>query len=66
MPLRFEKPEFFMVWTKRGHVPRKMHLTEIDANKEAVRLSVANPGKKFIVLSAATKFWLDAEQEKAA
>jgi hypothetical protein len=50
-----ESCDFFMVWTKTGHKPRKVHATREIAEAEAARLAGLNPGKKFIVLHAYTK-----------
>lgn len=51
-----EPCEFWMVWTKTGHLPRVFHQTEAAALAEAERLARHRlPGKKFIVLRAYTK-----------
>jgi hypothetical protein len=51
-----EAADFYMVWTKTGHVPRKTHDGFDSAEKEATRLAALHPGKKFIVLKAVAKY----------
>ena len=52
MPDLITEPcEFWMVWTKTGHIPRRMHNTQAEAEAEADRLASLKPyGKKYIVL----------------
>ena len=47
--------DFYMVWTKTGHRPRRVHGLKETAEAEAERLAAETPGKKFIVLHAYTK-----------
>jgi len=54
--LTVELVEFWYVWTKTGHKPHHKHDTEAEACHEATRLAILNPGKKFIILKAQTKF----------
>lgn len=57
--LLFEYPnDFYMVWTKTGHVPRFTHSSFKAASDEASRLARQTPGRKFIVLKAVAKFHL--------
>lgn len=56
-----EPAEFYMVWTRKGHVPRFTHETREGADTEAARLAEQNPGKKFIVLQAVQKVSYDLE-----
>lgn len=51
-----EPANFFMVWTKTGHLPRRMHDDFAGAENEAQRLARMHPGKKFIVLKAVAKY----------
>lgn len=53
--VKHETPEFYMVWTKKGRIPRMAHHTRAKAEAEAERLALLNPGKKFIVLQAVNK-----------
>lgn len=64
--MKYEYPEFYFVWTKKGHVPRKTHTTGEKAMKEAERLAKLHPGRKFIVLKAVTKVSVDAPEREAA
>lgn len=57
-----ETCDFHMVWTKNGRVPRFRHNTEAEADKEAERLALLNPGRKFIVLHATHKVAAPADQ----
>ncbi len=57
-----EDCDFHMVWTKNGRVPRFRHNTQVDADKEAERLALLNPGRKFIVLHATHKVAAPADQ----
>lgn len=51
-----EEVEFYFVWTKTGHIPRKVHQTLADAEAEADRLAGLRPhGKKYIILRAIRK-----------
>lgn len=46
-----EPCEFWFVWTKTGHIPRRCHNTQAEAEAEADRLAGLLPhGKKYIVL----------------
>lgn len=48
--------EFWFVWTKTGHIPRRCHNTQAEAEAEADRLARLIPhGKKYIVLRAYRK-----------
>lgn len=54
--LIIEQVEFYYVWTKTGHVPRRAHSTQAAAEAEADRLASLTPhGKKYIVLRAYRK-----------
>ena len=55
VPVQEEPVEFFMVWTKWGHAPRRTHNTREVAQAEAGRLARLYAPKKFIVLQAVTK-----------
>lgn len=61
-----EPVEFWMVWTKTGHSPRKTHTTGAAAETEALRLAALHPGKKFIVLRAVSKLSFAAPEAVAA
>lgn len=50
-----ETVEFYMVWTKKGNKPRRVHRTLESAVQEAQRLSGIHPDQKFIVLKAMSK-----------
>ena len=54
-----EDADFFMLWTKTGHLPRYRHATFDLAATEAERLARENPGKKFIVLKAVAKYHVE-------
>ena len=58
-----EPADFYMLWTKTGHLPRFRHGTREGAMAEAIRLATENPGKKFIVLQAVEKVHFEAEPE---
>ena len=60
-----EETTFFMVWTKKGHVPRFTHNTRAEAEAEADRLAAQAPGKKFVVLQAVSKVHVPAEPVSA-
>ena len=60
-----EPTDFYMLWTKTGHRPRHTHDTREDALTEAARLAAANPGKKFIVLHAVQKVYVQPRAELA-
>ena len=51
----WEYPQFYFVWTKRGHVPRYAHSKFSVACAEAKRLAAKHPGEKFIVLGSISK-----------
>jgi hypothetical protein len=51
-----EPVDFFMVWTKTGYAPRRIHDDFQIAAAEAQRLAKQHPGKKFIVLKAVAKY----------
>lgn len=54
--LIIEACEFWFVWTKTGHIPRKAHNTQASAEAEADRLASLKPhGKKYIVLKGFRK-----------
>lgn len=54
--LIIEDCEFWFVWTKTGHIPRRCHNTQTEAEAEAERLARLVPhGKKYIVLRALRK-----------
>jgi hypothetical protein len=59
--LHEEAVEFWFVWTKKGHIPRHSHTTRDEAEKEAERLALINPGRKYIVLGAEKKIVAIAE-----
>lgn len=42
---------FFFVWNEHRSLPRHKHFTEQEANAEAHRLALANPGEEFHVLA---------------
>ena len=65
MSYQHEKTEFYMVWTKGGHAPRKSHDTFERAEKEAIRLAQASPGRKYIVLQAVGKYHVPAQETSA-
>lgn len=52
------------VWTKSGHRPRFFHQSRAKAEREALRLAAANPGKNFHVLHMVAKFGIEAAQEQ--
>ena len=56
--VREDPSTFYMVWTKTGHVPRKTHDSYQDAATEAARLAKQNQGKKYVVLKAVAKFYV--------
>lgn len=64
--LKMEPAEFWFVWTKHGHVPRRTHDTAASAEAEATRLAAKCPGKKFIVLRAYAKFSVKPAPAEAA
>jgi hypothetical protein len=64
--LEIETAEFWFVWTKTGHMPRKAHETLDAAETEATRLARLQPGKKFIVLQAVSKFRVTPEAAQDA
>lgn len=43
---------FWMVWNEGGGTPRRRHTFRNDAEREADRLALANPGQRFYVLIA--------------
>ena len=54
--------EFYFVWTKMGHIPRRCHDTLESAQAEASRLASLIPhGKKYIVLRAVSKHHFNDE-----
>ena len=65
LPVREENVDFWMVWTKTGRSPRFTHNTEEAAVREAQRLALKHPGKKFIVLWARRKFSARQQQPEA-
>lgn len=48
--------KFWMVWCVNGGVPRYMHWSKQDAEKEAKRLASISPGKTFAVLACVSAF----------
>ena len=54
--VRLERSHFFWVWTKAGHIPSRFHKTLPEAEREAIRLALKHPDRKFIVLQALGKF----------
>lgn len=62
--LRLEAVDFWLVWSKHGHLPRVTHHTEAAAVREAERLARKHLGRKFIVLRAIHKISLPAEQKE--
>lgn len=63
--MSFEPVDFWMVWTKTGWPPKRQHKTKIEAMNEAARLAHQHPGKKFMILKAETKVWVDAPEPTA-
>jgi hypothetical protein len=53
---------FWFIWTKTGHVPKRCHNTLEGAETEARRLAVKCPGKKFIILRAVQGVVAEAAQ----
>jgi hypothetical protein len=47
-----DSKNFWVVWQPENRAPTMRHLTRGDADKEAERLALANPGKRFYVLKA--------------
>lgn len=47
---------FWMVWNPAGRPPSVKHFSRADADKEANRLAVLNPGQRFFVLKAVAGF----------
>lgn len=64
--IKIERQHMYFVWTKKGHVPRRMHSTHASACTEAKRLAELCPGKKFIVLHGTHKFSVAPEAESPA
>lgn len=64
--MNIEAVHFYFVWTKKGRPPRFCHTMRSDAEAEAQRLAIANPGKKYIVLQALSKFSTEPEDVSSA
>lgn len=50
---------YWVVWLVGGGSPTRTHDSEGNAESEARRLALANPGKTFAVLAAKTHFRVD-------
>lgn len=62
-----EPCEFWFVWTKTGHIPRRHHHTQAEAEAEADRLAKLKPyGKKYICLRAYRKCHVVADDSCAS
>jgi hypothetical protein len=61
---RHERVKFFLVWTKDGDTPRRVHATRVAATTEAVRLAEKHPGQKFVVLAAVDKVSFPAPRDR--
>lgn len=47
-----ERFKFWLVWRENGGTPTHRHFTKAEAEREAERLAIANPGQVFFVLKA--------------
>lgn len=46
--------KFWMVYSPQGNAPRREHMSRDQAEREAERLAMGNPGQQFFVLKAVT------------
>ncbi len=56
--------KFWMVYSPQGGPPTVEHTRRVSADREAERLARANPGKKFVVLSALDVFEIETSPVK--
>ena len=61
-----QRPPFFMVWNASSHETKHRHKTVEEAEKEAERLSLENPGYKFHVLMALGRCYNKKAVEKGS
>lgn len=57
------EPQFWCVWCEDGGSPTVKHSTYAAAKAEAKRLARSHPGKRFVVLAAASAFVKDDVRE---
>lgn len=58
--VKYRKSEpFRLIWAKGGYNPRVSHKDAEAAHREARRLALAHPGKRFFVLTAEERVWTD-------
>lgn len=58
---------FFLVWTKTGRKnPRRSHPTREEATAEAERLALKHPDKRWFVLAAVSRHWVNEASDRLA
>jgi hypothetical protein len=55
---------FYLIWTKNGRNPKRAHTNLESAQKESRRLAAAFPDRRFFILEAVERVWVNEAPDR--